>query len=207
MRGVKGGHAGGRVGVGGGVPRGLPREVPGQSPNMIRASRLAIRPSHVCDELAAHLTGCVRARHPRRDVAFVAGRQPGREHLGRRPQDRAVSADSLPFTGSAGGDRLDGARRADIGTWRSCCSTGVPLWCSSCCPAGRRGAEAQRRRGATISSARCAYAPVVSICPRAALHGAWCRHLCVTLTSGRCSSSIRYRVPVVLRHRDGVRRL
>ena len=61
------GHAGGRVGVGGGVPRGLPREVLGQSPNMIRASRLAIRPSHVCDELAAHLTGCVRASHPRRD--------------------------------------------------------------------------------------------------------------------------------------------
>ena len=61
------GHAGGRVGVGGGVPRGLPREVLGQSPNMIQTSRLAIRPSHECDELAAHLTGCVRASQPRRD--------------------------------------------------------------------------------------------------------------------------------------------
>ena len=57
------GHACGRVAVGGGVPRSLPREVPAQSPHMIRASRLAIRPYHVCDELAAHLSGCVRARH------------------------------------------------------------------------------------------------------------------------------------------------
>ena len=111
------------------------------------------RRHHVGDALAAPGSGAHDGDARRCDVAFVAGRQPGREHLGVRPQARAGSADSLPFTGSAGGDRLDGARRADIGTWRSCCSTGVPLWCSSCCPAGRRGAEAQRRRGATISSA------------------------------------------------------